>query len=67
MNSKKQAAFRLIFYVFLGLAFLTIAEFFVSQATNGSVALLLIIALAKGALIVNYFMHIYRLWSEESH
>ncbi len=66
-NSKKQAAFRLIMWVFIGLAVLTAIEFVVTGLTNGSAALLLIIALAKGGLIVNYFMHIYRLWREESH
>ena len=29
--------------------------------------LLFLIALVKAGLIVNYFMHVYRLWREESH
>jgi cytochrome c oxidase subunit IV len=33
----------------------------------GSAALLFVVALVKAALIVNYFMHIYRLWRPESH
>ena len=61
----KTSAYRLIFYVFAGLMALTIAEFFISQI--GSTALLFIIALIKTGLIVQFFMHIYRLWREESH
>lgn len=61
----KTNAYRLIFYVFVGLMALTIAEFFVSQI--GSTPLLFIIALVKTGLIVQFFMHIYRLWREESH
>jgi caa(3)-type oxidase subunit IV len=65
--SKKKAAYRLIFNVFIGLAVLTVLEFLVTGWTDGSAPILLIIALAKAGLIVNYFMHIYRLWREESH
>lgn len=63
----KAAAYRQIIYVLLGLAALTIIEYIVSLATDGSAPLLFIIALIKTGLIVNYFMHIYRLWREESH
>jgi cytochrome c oxidase subunit IV len=28
---------------------------------------LIIVALVKAGLIIQYFMHIYRLWREESH
>lgn len=61
----KTNAYRLIFYVFVALMALTIAEFFASQL--GSTALLFIVALIKTGLIVQFFMHIYRLWREESH
>lgn len=45
---------------------LTIVEYFV--ANLGSAVLLIIIAIAKAGLIMNYFMHIYRLWrTEEEH
>lgn len=68
MESKRAAAYRQGIYVFLGLAVLTIAEFFVSAATDGSAVLLLIIALVKAGVIANFFMHIYRLWrAEEDH
>jgi hypothetical protein len=32
-----------------------------------SAVFLLLIALIKAAIIVQFFMHIYRLWREESH
>ncbi len=65
MEDKKTAALRIGTYVFIALAILTIAEFFVSNW--GSVVLLLIIALLKAAAIVYFFMHVTRLWREESH
>jgi cytochrome c oxidase subunit 4 len=68
VDDKKTAAYRQGVMVFVGLAVLTIAEFFVSAATDGSAVLLLIIALVKAGIIVNFFMHIYRLWrAEEDH
>jgi len=67
VNKTKKAAYRQGIYVFLVLAVLTVAEFFVSQATNGAAVPLLLIALVKAALIVYYFMHVYRLWREEEH
>ena len=68
MEDKKAAAYRQGIMVFVGLAILTIAEFFVSAATDGSATFLLIIALLKAGIIANFFMHIYRLWrTEEDH
>lgn len=66
-KSKKTAAFSLGVRIFIFLAILTGVEFGVSLATNGSATLLLIMAVAKAALIVYYFMHIYSLWREEGH
>lgn len=52
--------------VFIILMVLTIAEFYIAR--TGSAVLLIIVAIAKAGLIMNYFMHIYRLWrSEEEH
>lgn len=56
----------MVFTIFIILAILTGVEFVVSTALN-SPALLFIIALAKAGIIVNYFMHVYRLWREEDH
>lgn len=68
MNDKKAAAYRQGVWVFIGLAILTVGEFIVSGATNGSAPLLFIIAIAKAGIIANFFMHIYRLWrAEEDH
>ena len=68
MEDKKKAAYRQGVLVFIGLAILTVGEFFVSAATDGSAVLLFIIALLKAGIIAQFFMHIYRLWrTEEGH
>ncbi len=66
MNDRKAAAYRLGLITLIILAVLTAAEYFVSVYL-GSLVLLFIIALVKAAIIVNNFMHITRLWREESH
>ena len=66
MEDKKAAAFRIGWYVFIGLFVLTLVEFWVSLVLQSTV-LLLIIALLKAAPIVYFFMHVARLWREESH
>lgn len=66
MSDFKAKAYRRGTITFLILLLLTAVEFYVGVAMN-STALLLIIALIKAALIVYFFMHIYRLWREESH
>jgi len=66
INERKAAAYRLGLITLLILAVLTVVEYFVS-VYNGSLILLMIIALVKAAIIVNNFMHITRLWREESH
>ena len=67
MEDKKTAALRTGTYVFVALFVLTILEYIVSQADTVSTVLLLIIALLKAAPIVYFFMHVARLWREESH
>ncbi|MDX1613764.1 MAG: cytochrome C oxidase subunit IV family protein [Candidatus Promineifilaceae bacterium] len=67
VESKKQAAYRQGVYVFLGLVLLTALEFGVAVWFDGAAVPLFIIALLKTGLIVQYFMHIYRLWREEEH
>lgn len=66
MNEKKAADFRQIRNVFFALAFLTLAEFLIALYVPSGV-LLIIIALAKAGLIVQYFMHVYRVWRPEAH
>jgi len=66
VSENKAKAYRRGTIVFLVLLLLTAVEFYVGIALN-STALLLIMALLKAALIVYVFMHVYRLWREESH
>jgi cytochrome c oxidase subunit 4 len=66
MNEQHGGSYRQIVIISVLLAILTVAEYFVAQALPSAVFLLLI-ALVKAALIVQFFMHIYRLWREESH
>ena len=65
-KSAKNEAQRLGVYVFIGLMILTLLEFAVSVYLNSTVGLF-ITMLLKAALIVYYFMHVFRLWREESH
>ena len=67
MSEAKKSAQRTGLYVFLALLVLTIAESIVGGLETPVTVLLLIIALVKAALIIYFFMHVYRLWREESH
>lgn len=63
----KSAAFRTSLIVALGLALLTIGEYFLALVYSGA-ALLLLLGLVKAYLVVNFYMHISRLWTaEEGH
>lgn len=66
MNDKKAAAYRLGLITLAILAVLTIVEFIIAIYLN-SLVLLFIVALVKAAVIIQNFMHIARLWREESH
>jgi len=67
VSEKKAAAYRLGIITAIILAVLTILEYVVSVNLNGSMVFLLLIALVKAGIIVQNFMHIARLWREESH
>ncbi|GJM41624.1 MAG: hypothetical protein DHS20C20_19060 [Ardenticatenaceae bacterium] len=67
VSDPKKAAQRTGGYVFLALLVLTIIESIVGGLETPVTVLLLIIALVKAALIIYFFMHVYRLWREESH
>lgn len=67
MSDKKAAAYRLGIVTAVVLAVLTALEYWVSVGLGGSPVLLLIIALIKAGVIIQNFMHIARLWREESH
>ncbi len=64
MNEKRQAAYRLSATVALVLAALTIVEFFVATHYN-SIVILMLLGLFKAVAVVNYFMHVSRLWAPE--
>ncbi len=64
MDEKRAAAYRLSATVALVLAVLTGVEYFVSQEFPSTV-LLLLLGLFKAVAVVNYFMHISRLWRQE--
>ena len=60
-----KAAYRRIFIILILLGVLTIVE--LPAAETGSAILLFIIAFGKAALVVYFFMHVYRLWREDAH
>jgi len=64
--ARRSAAYRLGALVLVALGVLTAAEFAIAVLL-ASTALLLIAALFKAGLILQYYMHIKRLWSEEGH
>ena len=67
MEEKKKAENRRNIIVFVVLAVLTAVEFWLALNLDNATVPLLIVALVKAALIVQYFMHIYRLQREEDH
>lgn len=64
--SSQKGAQRMGMNIFIALMVLTLLEYVFSVYVNSVVALL-IIMIIKAALIVYYFMHVYRVWREESH
>lgn len=67
MEEKKKAENRRNIIVLVMLAALTAAEFWLAVNLDSPTVPLLIVSLLKAALIVQYFMHIYRLRREEEH
>jgi hypothetical protein len=61
----RKAAYRRGVAVLVGLAVLTAAEFGIATLLEGAVALLFVFILAKAGLILQYYMHLNRVWSEE--
>lgn len=61
MNSRRAAAYRFSTMVVLALAVLTAVEYTAALYHTGAV-LLFLLALAKAYFVVNFFMHIARLW-----
>ena len=63
--ASRRAAYRLGILIFVGLLVLTALEFWVATAAGGSIVFLFILILAKAGLIVQYYMHLGRVWGEE--
>ena len=63
-GKSKSAAIRTSLTVAIVLAALTIAEYFLALVYSGA-ALLLLMGLVKAYFVVNFFMHISRLWTVE--
>ncbi len=64
MNEKRAAAYRLSVTVGLVLAILSVLEYF-AAIYMGSTVLLMLLALFKAVAVLNYFMHVSRLWRQE--
>lgn len=64
MNDKKSAAFRLSVIVALVLAVLTVVEYYAALNFPSTVVLFLL-AMFKAVAVLNYFMHVSRLWKQE--
>lgn len=63
----KKSAYRQILLVFLALVVLTAIEFVIALNLDNATVPLFIIAVVKAGLVVQFFMHIYRLWRGEDH
>jgi cytochrome c oxidase subunit 4 len=61
----RKTSYRQGIYVLIGLAVLTAAEFGVAVALEGSMVFLFVLALVKAGVIIQYYMHLDRVWSEE--
>jgi heme/copper-type cytochrome/quinol oxidase subunit 4 len=64
MSEKRAAAYRLSVTVGLVLAILTVIEYFAAIYWPSTVVLMLL-ALFKAVAVLNYFMHVSRLWRQE--
>lgn len=67
MDERKKAENRRNIIVFVILAVLTVFELWVALNLANPAVPLFLVALVKAALIVQYYMHIYRLRREEDH
>ena len=67
-TKRKSAIYREGIIVAVVLAILTLVEYFAAITPPfDSFAVLMILALLKGILVVNFFMHIRSVWSEGDH
>jgi hypothetical protein len=61
----RRQAYRTGVFVLIGLALLTGLEFVIATMLGASTVFLFVIALAKAGIVLQYFMHVDSLWSEE--
>jgi hypothetical protein len=61
-EGNKSGAYRTGWWVFIALAAVTGFEFWLSNATQGTLIYLTFTSLLKAGLIVYYFMHVTQLW-----
>lgn len=66
-NMSKRRLQRIGLYVLVALMILEILDYVTAQLTGGSITILLVLALINAALIVQYFMHIGELFTDEEH
>jgi hypothetical protein len=64
MNEKRGAAYRLSATVALALAVLTGIEYY-AGIHHASTVVMFLLALLKGVAVLNWFMHVARLWTAE--
>ena len=64
MHSKRGTAYRRSTIVALILAVLTVLEYYAAVLYPDMWIVLVLLAIAKAALVINYFMHVSRLWSQ---
>lgn len=67
MDEKKKNSFRQGLSVFFALVILTVIEFVVASLNPDWAWLLFLLAIFKGWLVIQYYMHINRIFKEESH
>ena len=67
MEAKKRKLYRRGVTMLIVLAVLTVVEYYVAFLPTMGTAALFIIAIIKAWVILQYFMHVYLLWTKEAH
>ena len=61
----KKRLYRTGVWVLVALMFLEVCDYVSAQLTGGSITILLVVALINAAIIIQYFMHIGELFTNE--
>ena len=64
-EAEKKFLYRRGLIVLIALIVLEIFDYFMAQWTNGSITILMVLALINAALIVQYYMHVHTVFSLE--